>query len=61
MGKENAYHWVKELVETCKGFEPHLLMRMGEGPSQATIGFEIREWLNQGIGVRKPIQFDDRE
>jgi len=33
-------------------------MASGRGPHKATVGFQIRRWLSEGIGVPTPIQFE---
>lgn len=56
--EEKIYRWIKELVQVCKQ-SPEFTIACGRGRRQATLGFHIKIWLSQGIGVPTPIQFTD--
>lgn len=56
VGDGERYRWVKDLVEFCED-RPEFVLALGKGTRKATLGFQIRRWLSEGIGVPTPIQF----
>ena len=59
VGKGDTYNWVEALIQYYENYKHVFVMAYRKGKRHATLGFHVRKWLSEGVGVPTPILFSD--